>query len=230
LGAVILLGAVPVRVVGVAEKKDSGFFVDQNLNVWTPYTTVLDRMTGQSWLRGVTVRVPDGVSSEAAQAAIQHLMLRRHGRQDFFLSNSDSIRKTINATVGTMRLLITAVAAIALLVGGIGVMNIMLVSVKERTREIGVRCAVGARRSDIMAQFLIEAVFICLIGGAIGVSLALGLGQLIRSAPGAMFQPVFSVGSMFVAFAFSTAIGLGFGFFPARNAARLDPVEALSRE
>ena len=230
IGAVLLLGTVPVRIIGVAEKRDSGFFVDQNLNVWTPYTTVLSRMTGQSYLRSITVRVPDIMSSDAAQGAIQHFMIQRHGREDFFLSNSDSIRKTINTTVGTLRLLITAVAAIALLVGGIGVMNIMLVSVKERTREIGVRCAVGARRNDIMAQFLIEAVFLCLVGGVLGVSLALGLGQLINSAPGSGFQPVFSVGSMVLAFAVSTLIGLSFGFFPARNAARLDPVEALSRE
>jgi macrolide transport system ATP-binding/permease protein len=230
LGAVILLGGVPVRIVGVAEKRDSGFFVDQNLNVWTPYTTVLGRMTGQSFLRSITVRVPDAMGSDAAQGAIDHFMLRRHGRRDFFLSNSDSIRKTINSTIGTISLLITAVAGIALLVGGIGVMNIMLVSVKERTREIGVRCAVGARRSDILAQFLIEAVFICLVGGALGVGLALGIGQLIRSLAGSAFQPVFSAASMVVAFAVSTLIGVGFGFFPARNAARLDPVEALSRE
>jgi macrolide transport system ATP-binding/permease protein len=230
IGAVLLLGTVPVRIIGVAEKRDSGFFTDQNLNVWTPYTTVLNRMTGQSYLRSITVRVPDTMSSDAAQGALQHFMAKRHGREDFFLSNSDSIRKTVNTTIATLRLLITAVAAIALLVGGIGVMNIMLVSVKERTREIGVRCAVGARRNDIMAQFLIEAVFLCLVGGGLGVSLALGLGQLIRHLAGPSLQPVFSVGSMVVAFAVSTLIGLGFGFFPARNAARLDPVEALSRE
>jgi macrolide transport system ATP-binding/permease protein len=230
IGAVLLLGTVPVKIVGVAEKRDSGFFTDQNLNVWTPYTTVLGRMTGQSYLRSITVRVPDTVSSDAAQGAIQHFMLKRHGVEDFFLSNSDSIRKTVNTTIDTLRLLITAVAGIALLVGGIGVMNIMLVSVKERTCEIGVRCAVGARRNDIMAQFLIEAVFLCLVGGGLGVGLALGLGQLIRNLAGPGLQPVFSAGSMALAFGVSTLIGLGFGFFPARNAARLDPVEALSRE
>jgi macrolide transport system ATP-binding/permease protein len=109
-------------------------------------------------------------------------------------------------------------------------MNIMLVSVKERTREIGVRCAVGARRNDILSQFLIEAVFLCLVGGGLGVTLALALGQLIKVFAGSSFQPVFSVASMVIAFGVSTLIGLGFGFFPARNAARLDPVEALSRE
>jgi macrolide transport system ATP-binding/permease protein len=230
LGQVILLGSVPVRIVGVAEKRDSGFFADQNLNVFVPYTTVMGRMTGQSYLRGITVRVSDSTTSDAAQAALDHFMQVRHGRKDFFLQNSDSVRKTIDTTLATLTLLITAVAGISLLVGGIGVMNIMLVSVRERTREIGVRCAVGARRSDIMSQFLIEAVLICLVGGGIGVALSLGLGALIGSNPNAAIQMIFSPMSMVVAFAVSTLIGLSFGFFPARSAARLDPVEALARE
>ena len=230
LGQVILLGSVPVRIVGVAEKRDSGFFADQNLNVFVPYTTVMGRMTGQSYLRSISIRVPDSITSDAAQAAIDQFMQVRHGRKDFYLQSSDSVRKTIDTTLATLTLLITAVAGISLLVGGIGVMNIMLVSVRERTREIGVRCAVGARRSDIMSQFLIEAVVICLLGGGIGVSLALGLGALVSRAPNAPIQMIFSPGSMVVAFGVSTLIGLTFGFFPARSAARLDPVEALARE
>ncbi len=230
LGQVILLGSVPVRIVGVAEKRDNGFFADQNLNVFVPYTTVMGRMTGQSYLRSISIRVPDSITSDAAQSAIDHFMQVRHGRKDFFLQSSDSVRKTIDTTLATLTLLITAVAAISLLVGGIGVMNIMLVSVRERTREIGVRCAVGARRSDILSQFLIEAVLICLLGGALGVSLALGLGALLAQAPNAPVQMIFSPMSMVVAFGVSTLIGLSFGFFPARSAARLDPVEALARE
>jgi len=187
-------------------------------------------MTGGAALRSITVRVPDSISSDAAQAAIDHFLQIRHGRKDFFLSNSDSVRKTIDSTMATLRLLITSVAGISLIVGGVGVMNIMLVSVSERTREIGLRCAVGARRSDIMVQFLIEAVLICLMGGAIGVGLALLLGQLVRHLPNATASMIFSPMSMVVAFAVSTVIGLGFGFFPARNAAMLDPVEALARE
>ena len=230
LGQVILLGSVPVRIVGVAEKRDSGFFADQNLNVFVPYTTVMGRMTGQSYLRSITIRVPDGTTSDAAQAAIDHFMQVRHGRKDFFLQSSDSVRKTIDTTLATLTLLITAVAAISLLVGGIGVMNIMLVSVRERTREIGVRSAVGARRSDIMSQFLIEAVMLCLLGGGIGVALSLGLAALVGRLPGGAGLMIFSPMSMLVAFGVSTAIGLTFGFFPARSAARLDPVEALARE
>jgi macrolide transport system ATP-binding/permease protein len=230
LGQVILLGNVPVRIVGVAEKRDNNFFSDQNLNVFVPYTTVMGRMTGQSYLRSITVRVPESTTSDAAQAAIDHFMQIRHGRKDFFLQNADSVRKTIDTTLATLTLLITAVAGISLLVGGIGVMNIMLVSVRERTREIGVRSAVGARRSDILSQFLIEAVLICLLGGALGVALALGLGALIGANPNAPISMIFSPMSMVVAFGVSTLIGLSFGFFPARSAARLDPVEALARE
>ena len=230
LGQVILLGSVPVRIVGVAEKRDNGFFADQNLNIFVPYTTVMGRMTGQTYLRSITIRVPDSMTSDAAQAALDRFLQIRHGRKDFYMSNSDSVRKTIDTTLATLTLLITAVAAISLLVGGIGVMNIMLVSVRERTREIGVRCAVGARRSDILSQFLIEAVLICLLGGGIGVGLALSIGALVGSNPNAPVSMIFSPTSMVVAFGVSTLIGLSFGFFPARSAARLDPVEALARE
>jgi macrolide transport system ATP-binding/permease protein len=230
LGQVILLGTVPIRIVGVAEKRDSGFFADQNLNVWIPYTTVQARLTGQSYLRSITVRVPDSVASDAAQGAIEHFLTLRHGNKDFFLSNSDSVRKTIDSTMATLRLLVTTVAAISLLVGGVGVMNIMLVSVSERTQEIGVRNAVGARRSDILSQFLIEAVLICLVGGTIGLGFALALGQMVKSLPGAQFSMIFSPLSMIVAFGVSTLIGLTFGYFPARRASGLDPVLALARE
>jgi macrolide transport system ATP-binding/permease protein len=129
-----------------------------------------------------------------------------------------------------MTMLIGSIAAIALLVGGIGVMNIMLVSVTERTREIGVRVAVGGRQSDILQQFLIEAVLVCLIGGVLGVLLALGLGLAFRLMSGGGMVMVFSTFSIVAAFVCSTLIGMVFGFLPARNAARLDPVEALARE
>jgi macrolide transport system ATP-binding/permease protein len=153
----------------------------------------------------------------------------RHGTEDFFLSNSAEIRQTIEQTTRTMTLLISAIAAIALLVGGIGVMNIMLVSVTERTREIGVRMAVGARQSDIRQQFLIEAVLVCLLGGLLGVGLSLVVGWLFgKFAPD--FQMLFSTASIVAAFACSSLIGVAFGFLPARNAAQLDPVEALARE
>ena len=157
------------------------------------------------------------------------MLAQRHGTTDFFLFNTDSIRKTVEQTTGAITLLISAIAFISLLVGGIGVMNIMLVSVTERTREIGVRMAVGARQSDIRQQFLIEAVLVCLLGGVLGIGLALLLGSMIgRFASD--FQVLFSTASIIAAFACSTLIGVAFGFLPARNAAQLDPVEALARE
>ena len=157
------------------------------------------------------------------------MLARRHGTRDFFIYNSDQIRKTIERTSTTLTLLISSIAVIALVVGGIGVMNIMLVSVTERTREIGVRMAVGARQSDILQQFLIEAVLVCLIGGAIGVTLALSLGAVVALS-GGPFRMVFSPASIVLAFVCSSLIGVLFGFLPARNAAGLDPVEALARD
>ncbi len=229
LGKVVLLGNVPARVIGIAKRQSMGFGGSTNLSVWVPYTTVMARMLGQSYLSSITLRVKDDTPMDAAQSAITRLLTLRHGTEDFFLSNTAEIRETIASTTRTMTLLIGAIAAIALVVGGIGVMNIMLVSVTERTREIGVRMAVGARQSDIRQQFLIEAVLVCLLGGILGIVLALAIGWAFRTF-GASFTLLFSTGSIVAAFACSTLIGVAFGFLPARNAAQLDPVEALARE
>ncbi len=229
IGEVILLGNVPVRIIGVLNTIQSNFGGSDSLRVYLPYTAVMNRMLGQAYLESITVRVDDNVSSDAAEQGIIRLLKRRHGVQDFFVMNTDTIRQTIEKTSQTMTLLISAIALISLLVGGIGVMNIMLVSVTERTREIGVRMAVGARQSDILRQFLIEAVLVCLIGGALGVVSALAFGAVFSHFT-SEFSLVFSAGSIVAAFLCSTVIGLVFGFLPARNAARLDPVDALSRE
>jgi len=229
IGEVILLGSVPVRVIGVAAKKDSAFGNSEALNVFVPYTTAMGRIVNQNYLRSITVRVSDDASMDAAEQGIGALMQQRHGRKDFYVLNTDSIRQTITATTATLTLLVASIAVISLIVGGIGVMNIMLVSVTERTREIGVRMAVGARQGDIQQQFLIEAVLVCLIGGVLGILLALALGVAVDSA-GIDFKLVYSTGSMVAAFACSTLIGVAFGFWPARNAARLNPVDALARE
>jgi macrolide transport system ATP-binding/permease protein len=165
---------------------------------------------------------------QAAEAAIGRLLERRHGRRDFYMSNNAQIRTSIEQTTRILTLMISSIAAISLVVGGIGVMNIMLVSVTERTREIGVRMAVGARRSDILQQFLIEAVLVCLLGGVLGISVALALGAVLALAD-IGFSLVFSSTSILAAFACSSLIGIGFGFLPARRAAQLDPVEALVR-
>ncbi|PPB86113.1 MacB family efflux pump subunit [Acinetobacter soli] len=230
IGQVILLGSVPARIIGIIEPQSSAMGSDDSLNVYMPYTTVMSRMLGQSNVRSIIVRINDQYSTSAAENAIVNLLTLRHGQQDIFTMNSDSIRQTIEKTTSTMTLLVSAIAVISLVVGGIGVMNIMLVSVTERTQEIGVRMAVGARQSDILQQFLIEAILVCLIGGILGVLLSLGLGQLINKVAAGNFAVAYSTTSIVAAFVCSTLIGVVFGFLPARNAAQLDPVAALSRE
>jgi macrolide transport system ATP-binding/permease protein len=229
VGEVILLGAVPCRVVGVAKKTESAFGNTEALNVYVPYTAAMSRILGQNYLRSITVRVSDDVDTKIAEQGVNTLLKQRHGVVDFYVLNTDTIRQTIESTTQTMTLLISAIALISLIVGGIGVMNIMLVSVTERTREIGVRMAVGARQGDIRQQFLIEAVLVCLLGGILGIGLALAIGWGF-SRSNSTFQMVYSTTSMVAAFACSTLIGVIFGFLPASNAARLDPVDALARE
>ncbi|CNH54419.1 putative ABC transporter ATP-binding protein [Yersinia intermedia] len=229
IGKVILLGSLPCRVIGVATKKQSGFGSDANLNVWIPYTTAMKRMLGQSYLKSITVRVNDDIDLANAEQGVTKLLTQRHGTLDFFVMNTDSIRQTIEKTTSTMTLLVSMIAVISLVVGGIGVMNIMLVSVTERTKEIGVRMAVGARASDIMQQFLIEAVLVCLLGGCLGVILSLAI-SLIFSQFSSNFSMVYSTTSIMMAFICSSLIGVIFGFFPAKRAAEMDPIRALERE
>ena len=230
VGQVILLGSVPSRIIGVIEAQKSMGGNSDSLNVYLPYSTVMSRMLGQSNVRSIIVRIKDEYPSSAAENAILNLLVQRHDAQDVFTQNSDSIRETIQQTTQTMTLLVSAIAVISLIVGGIGVMNIMLVSVTERTQEIGVRMAVGARQSDILQQFLIEAVLVCILGGILGVLLSLGIGQLIGHFAGDTFEMAYSTTSIIAAFVCSSLIGIVFGFIPARNAAQLNPVDALSRE
>ncbi|WP_116135048.1 MacB family efflux pump subunit [Tropicimonas sp. IMCC34043] len=228
IGQVLLLGRVPVRVIGVV-RSSGATFGPSSLNVWIPYATAMARVSGQDHLDSIGVRIADGSDMMTAQAEITALMLQRHGRKDFFLINSDTIRGTITSTTRTLTLLVAMIAVISLIVGGIGVMNIMLVSVTERTREIGVRIAIGARRSDIVRQFLIEAVLVCLVGGTLGIVGALGIGELVAGL-GDTVRLNFSLTSIVAAFLSASLIGIAFGFLPARSAARLDPVVALNRE
>ncbi|MGY0616997.1 MacB family efflux pump subunit [Vibrio sp. FJH11] len=229
IGEVIFLGSLPVRIVGVTQKKDDAFGNSEALKIWVPYTTMSGRMMGQRYLNGITVRIDENASSSAAEQSIISLLKMRHGTVDFFTINTDTIRQNIEKTTATMTLLISAIAVISLIVGGIGVMNIMLVSVTERTKEIGVRMAVGARQADILRQFLIEAVLVCLCGGITGIGLAFLIGFAFSSS-GSSFQMIYSMNSIILAFICSTLIGVAFGFLPARNAAKLDPIEALARD
>jgi ABC-type antimicrobial peptide transport system permease subunit len=230
VGQVLLLGSVPSRIIGVIDAQQGFMGNSDSLNVYLPYSTVMSRMLGQSNVRSIIVRIKDEYPTAVAENAILSLLEQRHGAQDVFTQNSDSIRQTIEQTTQTMTLLVSAIAVISLVVGGIGVMNIMLVSVTERTQEIGVRMAVGARQSDILQQFLIEAVLVCILGGILGVLLSLGIGQLIGHIAKGSFQMAYSSTSIIAAFVCSTLIGVVFGFIPARNAAQLNPVDALSRE
>ena len=228
LGKVIFLGRLPVRIIAVTEAREMAFGNSDALNVWLPYSTVNSRIYSQNYVNDITVRVSDEVSSTAAEQAIINLIKMRHGVEDFFTVNTDTVRENIEQTSSTMTLLISAIAFISLVVGGIGVMNIMLVSVTERTREIGIRMAVGARQADILRQFLIEAVLVCLCGGALGIGLAYAVGLIVSSTSSGLSM-IYSTNSIIAAFICSTLIGVLFGFLPAKNAARLNPVDALSR-
>jgi len=229
IGKVLMIGTLPCEIIGVTKPKESNFGNNQNLELWIPYSAAMSRLLGQQYFNSLTVRIKDGVSNQIAEQSIIKLLKLRHGTKDFFTSSSDSIMKTVQKTTATLALMISAIAVISLVVGGIGVMNIMLVSVTERTFEIGIRMAVGARRSDIMQQFLIESVLVCLIGGAIGILLSYGAGMVFAFFVKS-FSLKFSLASVISAFLCSSAIGVGFGFLPARNAAHLDPIQALARE
>lgn len=229
IGKILMVGQLPVKIIGVATKQQQGFGSNESLNVWLPYTTVINRMVGQTSLRSITVRINDNIDLSIAEQAVNRIMLQRHGTKDFFIFNSDNVRETINSSAWVLTLLVSTIALISLIVGGIGVMNIMLVSVTERTREIGVRMAVGARSSDILQQFLIEAVLVCLTGGIIGILLSFVVG-FIFNALVTSFAMSFSSIAIVAAFSCSSIIGIIFGYFPAKRAAKLDPIYALERE
>jgi len=229
LGKIVFIGSLPCQIIGVAKEKESPFGNNQNLKVWIPYTSAMGRLFGQQYFNSITVRVNEGISNQVAEKSLIHLLKQRHGVKDFYTSSSDTILKTVKKTTATLTLLISAIAVISLVVGGIGVMNIMLVSVSERTHEIGIRMAVGARQGDIMQQFLIESVLVCLVGGMIGILLSYGVGMVFPFFVTSIVMK-FSILSIVAACLCASLIGVLFGYLPARNAARLDPIEALARE
>ncbi|HHI5986418.1 TPA: MacB family efflux pump subunit [Escherichia coli] len=229
LGQIVFLGSVPARVVGIA-KSNNRSDASNRITVWMPYSTVMYRIVGKPVLTGISVRLKDNVDNEAAISAISQLLTRRHGIKDFQLYNFEQIRKSIEHTSMTFSILILMVACISLMIGSIGVMNIMLISVTERTHEIGVRMAVGARHSDIMQQFIIEAVLVCLIGGALGIALSYITGALFNALADGIFAAIYSWQAAVAAFFCSTLIGIIFGYLPARKAARMDPVISLASE
>lgn len=231
LGQIVLVGNAPVQIVGVTSKLPLGMGVGTgSLMLWMPYTSVMTRQTGKFDLQSATVRMKDGTPPDAARQSIVALLRSRHdGVQDFHTFSSDALSDLVGKTGTDLTLLVSSIALISLLVGGIGVMNIMLVSVAERVHEIGVRMAVGARRADIQSQFLIEAVLICLLGGVAGIVLAFGIGWGLAVSH-SRYHMIFSATAVLVAFTSAALIGVVFGFMPARQAARLNPVDALARD
>lgn len=228
LGEYIIINNILFQVIGVMQERGaSPMGQDQDNVVFVPYTTGSLRIMGQTFLRNVTIAVLDGNDMHEAQQQAHELLLARHGTEDFQIFNMASLIDTVSETQNTMTFLLASIAAISLLVGGIGVMNIMLVSVTERTREIGIRMATGARTRHILQQFLIEALVVSALGGVIGVFLGLAATAVIAS----LGTPVvYSLLPVIVAFSCAFFTGLIFGFLPARKAALLDPVTALAAE
>ncbi len=224
----IFIGDVPISIIGVVESS-SLFSEGQRATVWLPYSTFTSRLHNQSYFQQITVQLAKDISPVAAESAIVDLLTAKHGGKDFFTFSSSKFLESLNRTTQALTLMISSIAFISLLVGGIGVMNIMLVSVIERTKEIGIRIAVGAKEKDILHQFLIESAAVSLIGGIIGVLLSLSFGWIFSLLTDSI-KMQFTFSSFLVAFLCSSFIGILFGYFPARNATRLKPVEALSRE
>ena len=234
VGQTVRLGTIPFVIIGLLESKGSGMGgQNQDDRFIIPYTTAMKRITGDKYLRSINVEIVSSDRMDSGEQQITSLLRQRHrltGDQsdDFNIFNQKEIADTVNSISKIITLLLGSVAGISLVVGGIGIMNIMLVSVTERTREIGIRIAVGAQPGDIRLQFLIEAVTLSLLGGLIGVLCGVGASKLVSVV--ANFHAVVSTGSILLAFGVSSAIGIFFGFYPATKAAALNPIDALRYE
>ncbi|HEV8268780.1 MAG TPA: FtsX-like permease family protein, partial [Thermoanaerobaculia bacterium] len=234
IGKMVRIKNVPFKVVGILEQKGgSAQGQDQDDTVIAPYETVRKKLMGTTAVGSILVSAASNEQVDAAQSEITALLRQRHritkpSDDDFMIRSQTEMLQQAEEQSKTMSYLLWSIAGVSLLVGGIGIMNIMLVSVTERTREIGVRMAIGARGSDIRAQFLVEAVVLALAGGAAGVGLGMGIQQTIAHFAG---WPVsFEASAIALAFVFSAVVGVAFGFYPALKASRLDPIEALRYE
>ena len=234
VGQSVRIKNIPFTIVGLLESKGAGMGgANQDDRLLIPYTTAMKRITGDRYLRSVNVEIRSSERMDIAQQQITSLLRQRHRltsdqSDDFNIFNQKEIADTVNSISKIITLLLGSIAGISLVVGGIGIMNIMLVSVTERTREIGIRIAVGAQPGDIRLQFLIEAVTLSLLGGLIGVLCGVGVSHLVGMF--ADFKAVVSSGSIILAFGVSSVIGIFFGFYPAHKAAALDPIVALRYE
>ena len=234
IGQTIRIGNLPFTVIGTLQSRgQSGMGHDQDDVVYIPITTLQKKITGQDWLQWIVVSAISKQATTTAQQQITALLHQRHriarGQpDDFAVRNMADIEQIANAAGTIMTILLGSIASVSLLVGGIGIMNIMLVSVTERTREIGIRMAVGATEEDVQSQFLVEAVVLSALGGLVGVFFGVACSWLISAL--AKWQVDVSSVAIIGALVFSGAIGIFFGFYPARKAARLDPIEALRYE
>jgi putative ABC transport system permease protein len=234
VGAEIRLGKTPFTVVGVlASKGQTASGADQDDVVLVPYTTAQTRLNGFSFLGQILASASSPSELVAAQEEIKGIMrdahgISRGGTDDFTVRDQTAIAKAATTTSSIMTSLLAAIASVSLIVGGIGIMNIMLVSVTERTREIGIRMAIGARGSDVLLQFLVESIVMCLLGGLVGLAVGAGSAALVARFTG--WTIATPVSAVFLAIGFSGAVGIFFGFYPARKAAALDPIQALRFE
>ena len=234
IGKIIRIRNVPTRVLGVLKAKGASMYgSDQDDVLLVPYTTCMKRFAGVTMLRSILVQAATAEQINEVQNGITDLLRQRHRIQpghddDFIMRNQQEIAETQTAAMDTMTALLAGVAIISLIVGGIGIMNIMLVSVTERTREIGIRMAIGARGRDILLQFLIEAVALSSTGGVLGILSGIGGAKLLTMIK--QWPTLVSVDSIILAFVFSAAVGVFFGFYPARKASQLDPIDALRYE
>lgn len=242
IGETVRLNKIPFKVIGVMEKKGASFDgKDQDDVLFVPFTTARKRLTGSEFdnVNFIIAAAKNQDLIPVAQEEVKHLLLERHriqpgDPQDFDLVNMTQFATLFNTIVGSLTMMLAAIAALSLLVGGVGIMNIMLVSVTERTREIGIRMAVGATSGDILRQFLLEAVMLSMVGGLIGFLLgaaaSIGLTLALNAVSGQKWPIVISVGAAGMSFLFSGAVGIFFGYYPARRASQLDPIDALRYE
>ena len=234
IGHIIIIHSVPFTVIGLLSIKGfNAFGQDQDDIVVIPITTMMEKIAGTTWVHAIAVSAKTQKDTVIAQQQITQLLRQRHHiplnkPNDFFVRNLTEIAQAANSSAATFTILLASIAAVSLLVGGIGIMNIMLVSVTERTKEIGIRMAIGAKKSDILKQFLIESAVLSLFGGLLGIGLGFGISSAISAF--SLLKTVVTAEPIIISVVFSLCVGIFFGFYPAFKASRMNPVEALRYE